>query len=277
MRLSLTIAALLFMSGTAHAVDLPDRACAKTIEPRLNEGPVVLGLYDADFGTGRRACLRSELALYERFGAVIDAKDFYGGVRADTIVSGSYWLRPRLELFGALELIHWEFAQNATVKASTIGLGQLTVGAQGLILETKRWVLSGYGRVLLPTASWTPSVQTIGAELGVNASFRPHRKVELHGHLGGDLTAGLSAGPADVRGGTTLMVGVQYTPARWFALAVDLSTVLGHRAALDAFLPSIGLRFRVWRGLGLELDATAPVAGADRRLAIAALRLHCRF
>jgi hypothetical protein len=73
------------------------------------------------------------------------------------------------------------------------------------------------------------------------------------------------------------MLGVQYAPARWFAFAVDAAVVLGHRAPLDAFLPQLALRFRVWRGLNLELDAAAPVGGADRRLAIAALRLSYRF
>jgi hypothetical protein len=277
---ALAIAALLLAGGPAWAQAAPvddDHACQRVREPRLADGPVQLGLYDADFATGRRACLGSELALYERFSAVIDTPNFYGGVRADTILSGSFRLRPFLEIFGALEMIHWEFAQNATIKASALGLGQLTLGLQGKVLETRRFAVSVYGRLLIPTATATPTAQTTGGDLGVNALFRPRRDVELHGQLSVDLTAGLTAGPPDLRGGTTLMLGVQYAPARWFAFAIDAAVVLGHRAPLDAFLPQLGLRFRVWRGLNLELDLGAPVGGADRRLAIAALRLSYRF
>jgi len=145
------------------------------------------------------------------------------------------------------------------------------------VLESRRFAVSVYGRVLLPTDSATRSVQTTGAELGVVGSFRPRRDVELHAQVAGDFTAGLSAGPAQVRGGATLMVGAQYSPATWFAVALDLQAVLGHRAALDALLPQLALRFRVWRGLNLELAGTAPVVGADRRLALAALRVSYRF
>jgi hypothetical protein len=73
------------------------------------------------------------------------------------------------------------------------------------------------------------------------------------------------------------MLGTLYTPSRWFGLVVDLTFVFGHRAGFDTFFPQLGLRFRVWRGLHLELDLGAPVGGADRRLAIAALRLAYRF
>jgi hypothetical protein len=275
-----TLLVSLLLGGVAAAQAAPvdaELACARLKDPRLIDGPIVLGLFDADMAAARPACLRGELALYERFGAVIDTADFYGGVRADTIVSGSARLRHNLALFGALELVHWEFAQNATIKATALGLGQLTLGLQGLALETRRFALSIYGRVLLPTASHTPSVQTIGAEVGLAGLFRPRPDVEVHAHLAADLTAGLSAGPAQVRGGTTIMVGTLYTPARWFGLAVDLAFVFGHRAGFDAFFPQLGLRFRAWRGLHLELDLGAPIGGADRRLAIAALRLAYRF
>jgi len=268
------VAALLLFAVSAHAEE--DSACKRVRERALVDGPVILGLYDADFGTGRSACLRSELAVYERFGATIDTPNFYGGVRADTIFSGSYRLRHNMELFGAIELVHWEFAQNASIKATALGLGQATLGLQGLAFESQRFAISAYGRVLIPTASWPTSAQTAGAEVGLAALYRPRRDLEVHAQLSADFTAGLTALP-QVRGGTTLMLGIQYAPARWFAFAIDLATVLCHRAALDAFLPSLGLRFRVWRALNLELDATAPVAGADRRLAIGALRVAYRY
>jgi hypothetical protein len=268
---------LLLASGVAHAEIDDEHACTRVKEERITDGPIVIGLYDADFATARSACLRSTLSIGERLGATIDKPDFYGGVRADTIVTGSFRLRPYLEVFGALELIHWELVQNASIKATALGLGNMTFGVQGRVLESRRFALSVYGRVLLPTATWSPAAQTSGGDIGALGLFRPRRDVELHAQLSVDLTAGLSAGPPDIRGGTTLMLGVQYTPARWFALVVDLATVLGHRSALDAFLPQLALRFRVYRGLNLELDGTAPLAGGDRRLALALLRIGYRF
>lgn len=271
------LALIALLAPAARADDAPRLACASARDPGLAEGPIAIGLYDADLGTGRDACPRNELHLAERLGATVDTKDLYGGVRADTLLSGGYRLRRRLQIFGALEMVHWELVQDATIKGRAIGLGQLTIGLQGLAFESGRLAVSVLGRVLVPTASWTPSVQTTGAEVAVAALYRPHRLVELHGQLAGDFTAGISGGPPAVRGGTTLGVGVQYAPARWFGVAVDLAVVLGHRAALDAFLPALALRFRAWRGLGLELDVTAPLAGADRRLALAALRVGYRF
>jgi hypothetical protein len=269
--------------STARAQSAPldpvdeDHACARVRESRLADGPVALGLYDADFGTARSACLRSTVDLYERLGVVYDLPGFYGGVRADTIVSGSVRLRPHIELIGAIEAVHWELVQNGPIKATALGLGQMTLGVQGLALETRRFALSIYGRVIVPTASWPRSAQSTGAELGLTGLFRPRRDVELHAQLAADFIAALVAGPPQVRGGTTILVGLQYVPARWFAFTIDAAVVLGHRAPLDAFLPQLGLRFRVWRDLNLELDATAPLGGGDRRLAIGALRVAYRF
>lgn len=264
-------------SSVAEPAPPVELACQRSRHPGLAEGPVVIGLYDAELGTARRACLRSELALYERMGATLDLPSFYGGVRADTVLSGSLRLRPYLEIFGALELVRYEFAQNATIKASALGLGQLSMGLQGLMLERRRFVVSAYGRLLLPTASASASVQTTGAELGLAGSYRPRRDLDLHAGLSADFSAGLSAGPAQVRGGAALTLGLQYAPATWFALAVDLQAVLGHRAVLDGLLPQLALRFRLWRALGLELAGTQSIAGADRRLAIGVVRVGYRY
>lgn len=268
---------LLVAATTAYAEEPDERACRRVRHEGLVDGPVVIGLYDADFGAGRSACLHGELTLGERLGATYDLRGFYGGVRADTLVTGSYRVRKNLALIGALEMVHWQFVQNGPIKAYAIGLGQLTMGVQGLALETRRFALSVYGHVLVPTATTTVSVQSTGAEIGLAAVFRPRSDLEVHGQLAGDFTVGLSSAPAGWRGGTTLSLGLQFAPARWFAFAVDLQATLGHRAALDALLPMLALRFRLWRGLGLELDLATPVAGADRRLALAALRLGYRF
>lgn len=243
----------------------------------MQDGPIVVGLYDADLGAGVSACVRRELSLYERGGLVIDLKGLYGDLRADAILAGAFPLGHHVALLATVELVHYELGVNAVVKAHALGLGQSTLGLAGRVLETRRFALTVYGRALVPTDTSTTTVQTTGADAGVSGTFRPRLDVELHAQLGGDFTIGLADGPSSARGGVTALVGVQYTPARWFGLVVDVATMFGHRGAFDAFLPALGLRFHFWRGLGLELDATAPLGGAERRLALAALHVHFRF
>ncbi len=280
MKHALVIVSLL-IAATARAQDpsprVDERACQRVRHEGLIDGPVAIGLFDAAIGVGRSACLHGELTLAERVGATYDLKDFYGGIHADTLVSGSYRLRKNLAFIGTLELVHWEFVQNGPIKANAIGLGNLTMGLQGLALETRRFALSVYGQVLVPTASYSASVQLTGAEIGVAAVFRPRRDLEVHGQLAGDFSVGLSSGPAAARGGTTLSLGVGFAPASWFSFAIDLQATVGHRGPLDALLPMLALRFRLWRGLGFELNLAAPVAGEDRRLAMAAFRVGYRF
>ena len=274
MRALLAPFALLALCSVARG---DERACDRARSTGMKDGPVVIGLYDADLGAGVSACVRREVSLYERAGLVIDLKGLYGDVRADTILAAAFPLGHHVALLAAVEVVHYELAVNAVVKAHALGLGQSTLGLAGRVLETRRFALTVYGRVLVPTDTSTTTVQTTGADAGVSGTFRPRIDVELHAQLGGDFTIGLADGPSSARGGVTALVGLQYTPARWFALVVDVAAMLGHRGVFDGILPAVGLRFRVWRGLGLELAGTAPLGGAERRLALAALSLHFRF
>jgi hypothetical protein len=238
---------------------------------------VVVGFYDADLGTGRRACPRSELRLGGRGGAIIATSQFYGAIAADAIVSGSYAFAGRGELFGEVELVHFQYVQNAILTGTAIGLGQMTIGGSLVALARREVTLSPYVRLLLPTASYTPHVHTLGGEAGGAVDWRPLSALGVHGYLGLDLSAGLSAAPAQVRLGVLLSAGAAYAPATWFVLAVDLQTHFNYEAALDYLAPALALRFRLYRTLNLELDAVAPVAGADRHAALLLLSVGYRF
>lgn len=255
----------------------PPGACDRWRHPGMPEGPVVIGLYDADMSTGRRTCPRTELTIAARGAAVLDTPNFYGSLQADALIAGSYAVRRNLEVFGTLELIHYLFVQNASLKGTAVGLGQLTLGAAMVAFQRGPAVITPFGRLMLPTSSSTPNVRTLGGEAGVAWSVRPLDRLAVHGTFGVDITGGASAGPPDVRAGALLNVGLQYNPATWFGLVLDLNLQLGHRAPIDAFAPALGLRFRLYRGLAAELGVTAPVAGADRRLFLGALRIGYRF
>jgi hypothetical protein len=261
--------AIVLLSHSAHA------ACKRALHPGLLDGPVVVGLQEADLATGRRACPRSEIQVGARAAAIIAAEAFYGNLRLDAMVSGSWSIRGRGELFATLALVHWEFAQNATIKGDALGIGPLTLGGSWVAFEGDTVAVTPYARAMLPTASL--GVPTLGLEAGVAFSARPHRRVELHGFMAGDVTAGFSAAPTSVRKGATFSLGAQAAPWTWLAIALDLHMQFGHRAGFDLFALSPALRFRLWRGLSLEGAVMAPVAGADRHDVAFALRLGSRL
>ncbi len=246
-------------------------------EGGLAEGPLTVGLGEADLGTGHRARPCSEVSLAARGGAVIDGADFYGSIAADALLSGSWAVSRRAELFGTFEFVRWQFVQNATLKGTALGLGQLTLGGSWVAFERGRFVLTPYLRALLPTATDAPHSHTVGGELGAAAALRASPHWQFHGYLGGDLTAGLSAAPADLRAGLIVDAGLQYSPRNWFGLAVDLIGRFGQRAAVDTVAPTVALRFRLWRSLGAELNALVPIVGADRHLAVVAVRTSWQF
>ncbi len=66
-------------------------------------------------------------------------------------------------------------------------------------------------------------------------------------------------------------------PAHWFAFAIDLQTHFGERAPLDYLAPALALRFRLYKGLGLELAGMVPVLGDDRHDALITLRGGWRY
>jgi hypothetical protein len=260
--------AILLLSLAARSVYA---ACDETPHHGLADGPLVIGLYEADMGTGKRACPRSEITLGARASAMIAAERFYGNLGVDTMLSGSWAWKDRAEVFGTLELVHWQFAQNATIKGTAIGFGQLTLGGSLVAYQNQKWVLTPYARLMLPTAS--EGVRVLGGELGLAAGFHPHKRVELRGFFGGDISGGASAAPSFVRGGANLALGLQYMPWTWLALALDFHFQFGHRAGFDTFALAGGLRFRFWRGIGLELAALGPLAGADEHDFVLLLRL----
>lgn len=280
---SLLLAALLAgpvaQAADASAETKPDTLllqpppCQRWPGAGLPAGPVSLGYAEADVAVGRRACPRTEVGLGVRLGAIIDTPDFYGAIRADAVLFGSWALAPRWELFATVEAFTFSFAQNAVLTSTKMTLGHATVGATFVILENDAVTVSGSARVLLPTSFELPGARLLGGELGTSASWRPLKWLEVHGYLGGDLNGALGRAAASPRGGGVLLAGVQLSPFEWGALVVDVTGRLG---TLSYLAPAVALRFRFGR-LGLELGATLPVAGIDRHDVIAGLRASWRF
>lgn len=266
--------ALAMLAAALPAWGQTEEGCQKWIAPGLGEGPIALGLYEADTVTGRRACPRSEIGLGTRAGAVVDTADFYGAIALDGWLFGSYAHSSRLELFGTFEAVHYQYVQNATIKGAVTSVGQLTAGAAYLTLSNPGLLITTTVRAMLPTAMYTPNVRTLGLEAGESFSYRPGQKLELHAHLAGDLSLGLSAANPFPRAGVLLNAGLQYSPWTRLGLVLDANGRLGSTSYLA---PAAALRMRLFEGLGAELGAMLPLWGTDRHDAVLGLRLGQRL
>lgn len=248
--------------------------CAAWRNKGLNDGPVAVGYAEADLATGRRACPRSEVGLGARFGAIIDTPDFYGAVKVNGLLYGSWALRPTTELFATLEAVNFNYGVNAVLTSTQLTLGNMTLGGSQVLFTGSNFVGAVTARVLLPTSFEIPGARLLGGELGANASWRPAKWFEVHGYLGGDLVGAIGRANGLPRGGATLLVGAQWSPFDWGAIVLDLNGRLG---ALTYFAPSLAFRFAIAQKLGIELAATRPLVGTDRHTVIGALRLNWRL
>ncbi len=254
----------------------PTTECGRTPHVGLMDGPVSIGAYVGELGAGRRACPRSEMQLGIRGGAIIDTKNFYGALALDVTLSTSFAIKGRGEFFSTLVLGRYVYAQNASLKGSTLGLGPTSVGGSVMAYSRDGMVVSSFVRLVLPTDS-EARTPVFGAELGLSIAVRKWQRVAINLVLSGDFTVGLSRAPVDPRGGFMVLAGVQYAPATWFAFALDLQGHFGQRAPLDYLAPALALRFRLYKQLGLELAAMIPLLGEDRHDALVTLRGGWRF
>lgn len=257
--------------------------CARWSSAALIEGPAPLSFYDADFGVGRRACPRNELSLGVGGGAVIDVPAFYANLGASLLASASYVYTPKLELFGTVELVRYDWVQNATLKGSMIRLGQLTVGASYLLWDTGTFAVAPVARVMLPV--FLTGARTFGLEVGAAGTWRITDRFDAHAYLSLDGSGALlSPGDGVFRGGLGLELGAQYNVTDWFGALLGAKLHAFHRNGLrpasqplDYLAPLLGLRFAFGKHVGAELSATLPLLGADRHDALGLLRVTYRL
>lgn len=256
------------------AEPLAAQGCSGEVDRGLFEGPVAIGFFDADFATGRRACARTEVGLGLLGGAIIDTPDFYGAISGGALVYGSYALSGSpLEVFGALEVVKVSYVQNASLKGTSVSIGQATLGATYALLRIGGLTVAPSMRLMLPTNGLTPDVRTVGVELGGAASWH-QGPIEVHGYVGGDLSAGLSEAPSLARPGVLFTAGAQYSFFSWAGVALDLNAHLG---TYSYVAPAIGLRASLGKVVGLELGGTLPLWGSIRNDAALGLKVAYRM
>ena len=184
---------------------------------------------------------------------------------------------PQLELFASGE----GFVFNQVIqsyRATHMGLGDSSIGATLLAFGRNGFALAPTARLNLPTSlGLYKNSFPLGLEAGLLGLIAPFDELRLHGGLLGAATWALTAADPDDRGALISNVGADLVIEDWLAFVVDLNAQALHRADLDRLTVGLGARFAFFDGLGLELGAVIPLAGAERNLASLVLRGAWRF
>jgi hypothetical protein len=266
---------MLWLTMTLLSASAPAAEVKSEASPGLFEGPVAVGFFDADFATGRRARARTEIGLGILGGAIIDTPDFYGALSGGALLYGSYALPSQpMEVFASLEVVKYQYVQNASLKGTSMSLGQASLGATYALLRAGGVTVAPSMRLMLPTDTSMPNVRTVGLEVGGAVSYQLLGALEVHGYLGGDVSAGLSAGSTLARPGLLISAGAQYSLASWFGAVLDVNGHLGDQRYLA---PALGLRAAIGKSFGIELAGTLPLIGTIRNDAAVGLRLAYRI
>ena len=241
------------------------------------DGPLAIGLLDGRLGLARSACPRSEvLALGDAY-LVADLANFYGHIRVDAALGGSWAISDRTEVFALFEVYRWQTVIS-TIDATYHGTGYLSLGAVQQVWRGRGLALAVSGRLVLPTTSGLDqSSSPLALDVGVTADWAAHRTVNVYGALLLAGSLGLSAGPAVPRGTVRLLAGMDWHPLTWLGIVLEVNAGFGYRDALDHLAVSLGFRFAIGDNFGIELAAMYPFVGAERALLTGVLQLSWRF
>jgi hypothetical protein len=261
----------------AAITEIPALAVCGTDRPSRRDGPLSIGLLDGGLGMARRACPRSEVYLAAEAYLVAELADFYGNIRVSGIYGGSWAISDRTEVFAALEVIRFHTVISS-VGAAELGTGYASLGFVQQLWRNQRMVLALTSRLVLPTASRLDrNSSPLALDVGATFEAALHRVINVHGALLLAGSVGLSAGPADPRGGVRLLAGLDWHPWTWLAIVLELQAGFGYRAPVDLVSASLGFRFAIGHNFGIELAALYPFAGDERALLAGALNLSWRF
>lgn len=224
-------------------------------------GPLQLGGFDGNLGVAHRACPRLEAAIGGDALLMIHTEDFYGQV----VVNGRVRLSaplfdPRVEAF-----LSWEAFRYHTVVSSLdatyTGLGYLSWGVAGQVYVEGDTAISVTGRFVAPTTTGLDQgSQPLALDLGVTAAWQAASTLRFHGWLMvlGSLGVG---GPTLPQGGLRVGAGLDWHPADWIGIVLEVLSGFGYVEPLDVVAAQLGFRFTLGNEFGLELAASMPFAG----------------
>lgn len=264
-------------AGLAMALFGASAASAEP-SPGMATGPVQVAAAPGELGLVRRAEARTEVALAIPGTVVLDEPGFYGMVDGAVAVQGSYAISERLEVFGGLAALQFRYVQNATLTATNLTLGALFLGATWVAISAPegRLDLAPFVRLELPTSLEYQNARPMAVEPGL--SLRGVVVPSLRWYAGASMPVAwvFSSGGAHTRVSAAAVLGGEWAPWRWFALALELSGRFGPLDPLEQVAAGLALRFAAGR-FGVELDGVVPFAGASRATLAAMLRGAYRF
>jgi hypothetical protein len=266
---------LLCVAGAARA-ELAGGVCPGRFEAAA--GPLAGGTeteQPADFGAVAETCPGSDLSLRLR-GELFDgsaAPDFEGRIIASATVRGRRRINGRSGISIALDLLSYEYVNNAGLAGTGPSFGPATVGYHLVLATGARAAVAAYARALLPIVTNRQSGIETGLELGASGRARLSRRWLADG--------GLSlAGPLVVIGGQAhgqlqpgALAEVWFAPKPAFALFAgsSLRTEVAPAWALVSVIPRAGMRSALAHGLWMAFLVEVPVAGEDRTNVIASV------
>ncbi len=240
-------------------------------------GPVTAGLYDGDLGVPHRVCGRTEAAFVGGGLAVVDTANFYGHIVAGGTLEGAWAATDRTELFVAVEAVRYDTVITA-IPAGYLGFGHVSLGGSQRLWSSDAMAVGAHGRLVLPTAvGLYANAFPLAMDLGASGVWAAHRTLRVHGDVAALGSVAASAGPSYPRAGVALTLGAEWQPVGPFALVVDGRAGFGYTAPVDVVAVAAGLRFGLGSRLGVELGGTVPLAGRERSLATAELRITMRL
>jgi hypothetical protein len=263
------------VAGTARA-ELAGGVCPGRFEAAA--GPLAGGTeaaQPADFGAVAETCPGSDLSLRLR-GELFDgsaAPDFEGRIVASGTVRARRRINARSGISIALDVITYQYVNDAGLAATEASFGPATVGYHLVLASGARAAVAAYARALLPIATARQSGIETGLELGASGRARLSRRWLADG--------GVSlAGPLVVIGGQAhgqlqpaALAEVWFAPKPAFALFAggSLRSEMTPAVTLLSVTPRAGMRSALAHGLWLAFLAEVPVAGDDRTNVIASV------
>jgi hypothetical protein len=231
------------------------------------------------FGSVPEACPTTDSALQGFASALIAVDDFYGLLEAGVAprfrrhLSESDWV----SLW--LPPLQYRFSANATIEASTVGLGDASFGYHRLFSVTEKLALAPYLRVLYPFDSGYRNATRYGVEHGISASLGLASWLELVGGFAFPLFLSSNHRRLHASYVPSFEAQAVLSPLKWFGLVLGAGARLrdGDDQGFESFDPRAALRFYPYSGLRIELAAATPMWGADRTDLLLGLNLGWVF